>query len=49
VLTSERDGLIPNGRVSDDALATVLGLRGQSVSAAKAAGLVDSRLLPGAD
>jgi ABC-type nitrate/sulfonate/bicarbonate transport system substrate-binding protein len=48
VLTSERDGLIPDGRVSDDALATVLGLRSQSVSTAKAAGLVDSRLLPGA-
>jgi ABC-type nitrate/sulfonate/bicarbonate transport system substrate-binding protein len=48
VLTSERDGLIPDGRVSDEALATVLGLRAQSVGDAKAAGLVDSRLLPGA-
>jgi ABC-type nitrate/sulfonate/bicarbonate transport system substrate-binding protein len=48
VLTSERDGLIPDGTVSDDALGTVLGLRSQSVSTAKAAGLVDVRLLPAA-
>jgi ABC-type nitrate/sulfonate/bicarbonate transport system substrate-binding protein len=48
VLTSERDGLIPDGRVSDAALATVLGLRSQSVGDARAAGLVDSRLLPDA-
>jgi ABC-type nitrate/sulfonate/bicarbonate transport system substrate-binding protein len=47
VLTSERDGLVPDGTVSDDALATVLGLRAQSVAAAKAAGLLDSRLLAG--
>jgi ABC-type nitrate/sulfonate/bicarbonate transport system substrate-binding protein len=46
VLTSERDGLIPDGSVRDDALGTVLGLRSQSVIAAKAAGLVDLRLLP---
>lgn len=47
VLTSSRDGLVPDGTVSDEALTTVLGLRSQSVSAAKAAGLVDTRLLQG--
>jgi hypothetical protein len=47
VLTSARDGLVPDGTVSNDALATVLGLRSQSVDSALAAGLVDSRLLPG--
>jgi ABC-type nitrate/sulfonate/bicarbonate transport system substrate-binding protein len=46
VLISERDGLIPDGRVSDEALGTVLGLRSQSVGSAKAGGLVDPRLLP---
>jgi ABC-type nitrate/sulfonate/bicarbonate transport system substrate-binding protein len=48
VLTGRRDGLIPDGTVSDAALGTVLGLRSQSVDAAKAAGLVDARLLPDA-